>query len=168
MTHRLIQCKWHCLTVANVLTFETDIAIFLWIIFKFARTWCLKKRNFRMDLFSRVIFLIICADLISQIGYRWIFREDLFSRILVLSMFYIFWIFRDLFSARMLVTKLLLKFFDISNGFIWIQILYWMSGKSKGADIIKRFSFFFLFCLYLYCLISCKIFLTWSLKLSTT
>ena len=91
-----------------------------------------------------------------------------FSRILVLSMFYIFWFFRDLFSARMLVTKLLLKFFDISNGFIWIQILYWMSRRSKGADIIKRFSFFFLFCLYLYCLISCKIFLTWSLKLSTT
>ena len=36
-------------------------------------------------------------------------------------------------------------------------------GRSKGADIIKRFTFFFPCCLYLYCLISCKIFLTWPL-----
>ena len=43
-----------------------------------------------MDLFSRVIFLTFRVDLISRIGYRWIFREDLCSQILVLSMFYIF------------------------------------------------------------------------------
>ena len=58
--------------------------------------------------------------MISRIAYRWIFREDLFSRILVLSMFYIFWFFRDLFSARMLVTELLLNFFDISKSIIRI------------------------------------------------
>ena len=40
--------------------------------------------------FTRVIFLKFRVDLISRIGYRWIFREDLFSQILVLSMFYIF------------------------------------------------------------------------------
>ena len=33
--------------------------------------------------------------------------------------------------------------------------------RSKGADIIKIFTFFFLCCLYLYCLISCKMFSTW-------
>ena len=42
-----------------------------------------------MDLFLRVIFLTFPVDLISQIGYWRIFREDLFSRILVSSMFYI-------------------------------------------------------------------------------
>ena len=36
-------------------------------------------------------------------------------------------------------------------------ILDWMPTRiSKGADLIKRFTFFFLCCLYLYCLISCK------------
>ena len=48
------------------------------------------ERNFRVDLFSRVIywgFFTFRVYLISQIGYRWIFREDLFSRILILSMF---------------------------------------------------------------------------------
>ena len=73
-----------------------------------------------MDLFSRVIFLTFRVDLISRTGYGWVFREDLFSRILVLSTFYIFGFFRDLFSARMLVRELLLKFFDISNSIIRI------------------------------------------------
>ena len=73
-----------------------------------------------MDLFSRVIFLTFRVDLISRTGYRWVFREDLFSRILVLFTFYIFGFFRDLFSARMLVRELLLKFFDISNSIIRI------------------------------------------------
>ena len=40
--------------------------------------------------FSRVIFLKFRVDLILRIGYQWIFREDLFLQILVLSMFYIF------------------------------------------------------------------------------
>ena len=40
----------------------------------------IKERNF-------------CVDLISRIGYRLIFREYLFSRILVLSLFYITWFF---------------------------------------------------------------------------
>ena len=92
----------------------------VWAILKFVRTWYLKERNFRLDLFSRVIFLIFRVDLISRIGYRWIFREDLFSQILVLSMFYIFWFFRDLFSARTLVMKLLPKFADISSSIICI------------------------------------------------
>ena len=35
----------------------------------------LKERNFRVDLFSRFIFLTFCVDLISQIGCRCIFRE---------------------------------------------------------------------------------------------
>ena len=34
----------------------------------------LKEGNSRVDLFSRVIFLLI-----SRIGYRWIFRKNLFS-----------------------------------------------------------------------------------------
>ena len=57
------------------------------------------KRDFREDLFSRVIFLRFRVDLISQIGYPWIFCEDFFSRMLVLSMFYIFWFFRGLFFS---------------------------------------------------------------------
>ena len=36
-------------------------------------------------------FLVFRVDLTSWIGYPRIFCEDLFSRILVLSMFYIFW-----------------------------------------------------------------------------
>ena len=46
--------------------------------------------------FRQSIFLTIHVDLISRIGYRLIFREDLFLQILVLSMFYIFWFFRGL------------------------------------------------------------------------
>ena len=42
-----------------------------------------------MDLLLRVIFLTFREDLISRIGYRRIFRDDLFLRILVLSTFYI-------------------------------------------------------------------------------
>ena len=62
-------------------------------------------------------------------------------------------------------------------------ILDWIPGRrSKGADIIQRFTFFFLCsldqqyimyviihesstlfsCLYLYCFITCKVFLTWT------
>ena len=68
----------------------------------------LKERNFRVDL-------------ILRIGYWRIFREDLFSRILVLSMFYIFWFFVVCSSASsMWVTELLPKFFDFSNTIIWI------------------------------------------------
>ena len=47
----------------------------------------LKERNFRVDLLSRVIFLIFRVDLILRIDYLGIFCEDLFSRILVLSIF---------------------------------------------------------------------------------
>ena len=36
-----------------------------------------KERDFRADLLSRVIFLTFRVDLISRIGYRWIFGEDL-------------------------------------------------------------------------------------------
>ena len=43
----------------------------------------LKERNFCVDLFLRVIFLTFRVDLILRIGYRWIFREDLYSRSLV-------------------------------------------------------------------------------------
>ena len=157
----------YCCKRTNIWNWHSNIQISYESFSNLPELGALRREIFAWIYFHESFFKYF-ADLISQIGYRWIFREDLFSRILVLSMFYIFWIFRDLFSARMLVTKLLLKFFDISNGFIWIQILYWMSRRSKGADIIKRFSFFFLFCLYLYCLISCKIFLIWSLKLSTT
>ena len=55
------------------------------------------KGDFLVDLYSRVIFLTFRMDLISRTGYRWIFHEDLFWWILVLSMFYIFWFFRGLF-----------------------------------------------------------------------
>ena len=61
--------------------------------------WYFKEGNFFVDLFSWVTLLIFPVDLISRIAYRWIFREDLFSRILVLSMFYIFWFFRGLFFS---------------------------------------------------------------------
>ena len=44
----------------------------------------LKKRNFCAHYFTRVIFLTFHVDLISRIAFRWIFRKDLFSRILVL------------------------------------------------------------------------------------
>ena len=40
----------------------------------------LKERNFGVDLFLRIIFLIFCVDLISRIGYRWNFHEDIISR----------------------------------------------------------------------------------------
>ena len=52
-----------------------------------------------MDLFSGVIFLTFRVDLISRISYRWIFGDDLFWRILVLSMFYIFLFFCDFFFS---------------------------------------------------------------------
>ena len=91
------------------------------------------KRDFDADFFSvnaeefscRFIFashfLIFQLDLISWIGYRWIFREDLFSRILVLSRFYILWFFAFCSStSSMWVTELLPKRFDISNNIIWI------------------------------------------------
>ena len=51
----------------------------------------LNEINFCMDLFSRVIFLTFHVDSISLIGYQWIFCKHLFSKILVLSMLYIFW-----------------------------------------------------------------------------
>ena len=57
----------------------------LWMLY-------LKERNFRVE----SCFLTFCVDLISGISYRWIFRKDLFSRISVLPIFYIFWFFRDL------------------------------------------------------------------------
>ena len=47
---------------------------------------------------------------------------------------------------------------SITAGLIFDWMLW---RRSKGADIIKRFTFSFRCCLYLYCLISCKIFLTW-------
>ena len=43
-----------------------------------------------MDLFLQVIFLTFEVDLILQISYLWIFREDLFLLILLLLMFYLF------------------------------------------------------------------------------
>ena len=91
------------------------------------------KRDFDADFFSvnveefscRFIFashfLIFRLDLISWIGYRWIFSEDLFSRILVLSRSYILWFFALCPStSSMWVTELLPKVFDISNNIIWI------------------------------------------------
>ena len=80
----------------------------------------LRREIFAWVYFRELFLFKFGMDLISRIGYRWIFREDLFSQILVSSMFYIFWFFRALFSARMLVTELLLKFFEISNRIIWI------------------------------------------------
>ena len=41
-------------------------------------------------IFASRFFLTFRVDLNSRIDYRWIFREDLFSRILVLSMLCIF------------------------------------------------------------------------------
>ena len=51
------------------------------------KTIYLKERNLHMGFFLRVIFSIFRVGLISGIGYRWIFPEDIFSRILVLSRF---------------------------------------------------------------------------------
>ena len=87
MTHRRLQCKLICLVVANVLLFETDIATFKSLMSHFQILQNLVPSG---EKFTRVIFLKFYVDLISRIGYRWIFREDLFSQILVLSMFYIF------------------------------------------------------------------------------
>ena len=48
---------------------------------KFFRNY-LKERNFRVNLFSQVIFFLrFRVDLISPIGYRRISREDLILRI---------------------------------------------------------------------------------------
>ena len=56
-----------------------------------------KKRNSRRNLILQVFFFFFFfnfrVDLVSWIGYWWIFCEDLFSWISVWSMFYIFWIF---------------------------------------------------------------------------
>ena len=53
----------------------------------------MKTDTLRREIFTwiyfRESFLTFRVDLISRIGYRWIFRKDLFSPILVLSMFYI-------------------------------------------------------------------------------
>ena len=55
-----------------------------------------------MDLFLRVIFFKISR------GFHFanFFREGLFSRILVLSMFSIFWFFRDLFFSHRALTQI--------------------------------------------------------------
>ena len=50
----------------------------------------LRTEIFAWIYFRESFFLTFRVDLISQICYRWIFREDLFSQILVLSMFYKF------------------------------------------------------------------------------
>ena len=50
----------------------------------------LRREIFAWIYFRELFFFRFRMDLISRIGYRWIFREDLFSQLLVLSMFYIF------------------------------------------------------------------------------
>ena len=50
----------------------------------------LRREIFAWIYFRELFFFKFGMDLISRIGYRWIFREDLFSQILVSSMFYIF------------------------------------------------------------------------------
>ena len=64
------------------MTFQKDVISnfdYARMIFALFDLMFLKERNFRVDLFSRVIFLTLNVDLISRIGYRWIFREDLIS-----------------------------------------------------------------------------------------
>ena len=117
----------------------------------------LKERNFRVGLFSRVIFLTFRVDLISRIGYQRVFHKDLFSWILVLSVFYIFWFFSWFaFQPNFSIFPTALFGYNRLNS----QLNAW--NEIKRADIIKGFKFFFLCCLHLYCLISCKIFLTLS------
>ena len=61
--------------------------------------YTLREKFSRGFIFASHFFFTFRVDLISRIGYRWIFREDLFSQILVLSMFYIFSFFRGLFFS---------------------------------------------------------------------
>ena len=78
MTHRRLQCKLHCVAVANVLTFETDIATFKSLMshFQICQNLVPEEENFRMGLFLQAVFLTFGVDLISRNGYRWIFRES--------------------------------------------------------------------------------------------
>ena len=64
-----------------------------------------KKIHFAWIYFRESFYLTFRVDLILRIDYRWIFREDLFSWILVLSMFYIFWFFLGLFFSQQYVCK---------------------------------------------------------------
>ena len=127
-----------------------------------------------MDLFSRVIFLNISCGFNYANWHGWFFCEDLFSRILVLSIFDIFWFF-SWFVLELVVCESRGAYPNCSIFQIALFRHKRLNSWLNVYDDIKRsrynkkshFSFFLfltLFCLrcrYLYCLISCKICLTW-------
>ena len=89
---------------------------------------CLDNRTTLCETLTKTQCIFCCefilasqfhVDLIVRTGYGWIFREDLFSLILVLWIFYIFWFFFFCVvcssASSLWVTECLPKLFDISN-----------------------------------------------------
>ena len=112
----------------------------------------------------RVTFLTFRADLISRIRYRWIFlRGFIFAYLSFMNVLYIFiysWFVLQLEVCESRNTYPIFSIFQIASfEYKILNSRLNARRRSKGADKIKRFTFFFLCCLYLYCLISCKIFL---------
>ena len=78
--------EYEHVVISNAFTLDSGIT-------QYASTNYLKERSFAWVYFCESFFFTFCVDLISRIGYRWIIRENLLLRILVLSMFHIFWFF---------------------------------------------------------------------------
>ena len=119
----------------------------------------LKERNFRVDLFSRIIFFNILHGFNFANWLPVDFRKDLFSPIFVWSMFYIFWFFRGCWLVvcgswnsypNFSIFQITLFGYKIRHTRL---NAYWIPIKRS------RFTFFLLCCLSLLIfLISCKIF----------
>ena len=123
----------------------------------------LKERNFCVDLFSRVISFNVSREFDFAnwlpVDFSWGF---IFANLSFVNVLYI-----------LTFSWFVLLFFSESRNsypnFSIFQVALFgykrlnSRRRSKGAVIIKRFTFFFLCCLHLYCLISCKVFLTWPL-----
>ena len=80
-------------------------------------------------------------NLFSRIGCRWIFREDVFLRILVSSIFSLFVLQLAVYESRN--SSQIFRYFQYRYLDITDLFLDWISRRiSKGADIVKRFNYF--------------------------
>ena len=80
-------------------------------------------------------------NLFSRIGCRWIFREDVFLRILVSSIFSLFVLQLVVYESRN--SSQIFRYFQYRYLDITDLFLDWISRRiSKGADIVKRFNYF--------------------------
>ena len=80
-------------------------------------------------------------NLFSRIGCRWIFREDVFLRILVSSIFSLFVLQLVVYESRN--SSQIFRYFQYRYLDITDLFLDWISRRiSKGADIVKTFNYF--------------------------